>query len=174
MGKKTRWITETAVTLALLVTLQWITKSLGQFVTGSCVNFVLSEAVLFAGLGCGIAAAVFSPFFAFLLGIGPAYLPITFGISLGNTVLVCILWLFFRDRDKAAGILHKICAIGCAAAAKFLVLSVTVTKLILPALGLAEKQAAAIGASFSWPQLITALAGSALAVVIRPRLHRAS
>ena len=33
MNKKTLWITETAVMIALLVALQWATKPLGQFVT---------------------------------------------------------------------------------------------------------------------------------------------
>ena len=38
MKNKTFWIAETAVMIALLVALQWATKALGQFVTGSCVN----------------------------------------------------------------------------------------------------------------------------------------
>ena len=46
MNKKTLWITETAVMIALLVALQWATKPLGQFVTGSCVNLVLGVSVL--------------------------------------------------------------------------------------------------------------------------------
>ena len=41
MKNKTFWIAETAVMIALLVALQWVTKPLGQFVTGSCVNLVL-------------------------------------------------------------------------------------------------------------------------------------
>ena len=41
MKNKTVWIAETAVMIALLVALQWATKPLGQFVTGSCVNLVL-------------------------------------------------------------------------------------------------------------------------------------
>ena len=36
MNKKVRWITETAIMLALLVTLQAVTKGFGQLVTGSC------------------------------------------------------------------------------------------------------------------------------------------
>ena len=35
MKNKTYWIAETAVMIALLVALQWATKPLGQFVTGS-------------------------------------------------------------------------------------------------------------------------------------------
>ena len=42
--KKTTWIVRTAVCLALLLVLQVATKSLGQFVTGSCVNLVLAMA----------------------------------------------------------------------------------------------------------------------------------
>ena len=38
MNKKLRFITETALLLALLVTLQALTKGFGQLVTGSCVN----------------------------------------------------------------------------------------------------------------------------------------
>ena len=67
MNKKTLWITETAVMIALLVALQWATKPLGQFVTGSCVNLVLGVSVLVGGLWCGLTVALVSPFFAFLL-----------------------------------------------------------------------------------------------------------
>ena len=45
MRKKVLWITETAVMLALLVTLQALTKPMGQLVTGSCVNAVLAISV---------------------------------------------------------------------------------------------------------------------------------
>ena len=55
MNKKTLWITETAVMIALLVALQWATKPLGQFVTGSCVNLVLGVSVLVGGLVRGLS-----------------------------------------------------------------------------------------------------------------------
>ena len=58
MNKKIRWITETAVLLALLVTLQALTKPMGQLVTGSCVNAILAVAVLVAGLGSGVTIAI--------------------------------------------------------------------------------------------------------------------
>ena len=48
MKNKVLWITRTAVMMALLVTLQWATSGLGQFVTGSCVNAVLVVATLAA------------------------------------------------------------------------------------------------------------------------------
>ena len=58
MNKKTLWITETAVMIALLVALQWATKPLGQFVTGSCVNLVLGVSALVGGLWCGLTVAL--------------------------------------------------------------------------------------------------------------------
>ena len=88
MNKKTLWITETAVMIALLVALQWATKPLGQFVTGSCVNLVLGVSVLVGGLWCGLTVALVSPFFAFLLGIGPAFLPIVPMVAVGNMAAV--------------------------------------------------------------------------------------
>ena len=48
--KKTAWIARTAICLALLLCLQFATKSLGQFVTGSCVNLVIAMAALIGGL----------------------------------------------------------------------------------------------------------------------------
>ena len=61
MKKKILWITETAVLLALLITLQWLTKPLGQLVTGSCVNAVLAVAALLCGWSSGLTVALVSP-----------------------------------------------------------------------------------------------------------------
>ena len=162
MNKKTLWITETAVMIALLVALQWATKPLGQFVTGSCVNLVLGVSVLVGGLWCGLTVALVSPFFAFLLGIGPAFLPIVPMVAVGNMVLVVILHLL-ASRDKIA--IRSYLAVAVGAVTKFLALWLLIVKLVLPTLGLAEKQVAAISASFSWPQLVTAAIGGVLAPI---------
>ena len=169
MNKKTLWITETAVMIALLVALQWATKPLGQFVTGSCVNLVLGVSAL-VGLWCGLTVALVSPFFAFLLGIGPAFLPIVPMVAVGNMVLVVILHLL-ASRDKIATRSYLAVAVG--AVTKFLALWLLIVKLVLPTLGLAEKQVAAISASFSWPQLVTAAIGGVLAVTIAPLIRKA-
>ena len=82
MNKKIRWITETAIMLALLVSLQALTKGFGQFVTGSCVNAVLAIAVLLVGMSSGITIALISPVCAYLFGIAPNFvtvLPIMIG-----------------------------------------------------------------------------------------------
>ena len=65
MKKKILWITESAIMLALLVTLQTLTKPAGQIVTGTCVNACLAVAVLVGGIGCGLTVAFFSPIDAF-------------------------------------------------------------------------------------------------------------
>ena len=90
MNKKLRWITETAVMLALLVALQALTKPLGQLVTGSCVNAVLAVTVLLAGLSSGIAVALLSPLCAFLLGIAPNFVTVL-PIMLANVCYVALL-----------------------------------------------------------------------------------
>ena len=95
--KKILWITESAVMLALLVTLQTITKPAGQLVTGSCVNACLAIAVLVGGLSCGLTVAFFSPMVAFFLGIAPQILTVP-AIVVGNMVYVTILYLL-SDRS---------------------------------------------------------------------------
>ena len=101
MNKKIRWITETAVLLALLVTLQALTKPMGQLVTGSCVNAILAVSVLVAGLASGVTVAVISPVLAYLLGIAPQILTVP-AIMVGNTVFVLVLhFLVGKDGRNA-------------------------------------------------------------------------
>ncbi len=170
MNKKILWITETAVMIAVLVALQWITKPMGQFVTGSCVNLVLGISTLVGGLWCGVTVALLSPFFAFLVGIGPAFLPIVPMVAVGNLVLVLVL--HFLAGGKKLGVMSYV-AVAVGAVAKFAALWVLIVKLVLPTLGLAEKQVAMLSASFSWPQLVTALIGGVLAVTIAPVICKA-
>ena len=46
----TKLITRTAMLIALLVAVQYVTKSAGQIVTGSCVNLILAVAALVGGV----------------------------------------------------------------------------------------------------------------------------
>ena len=170
MKKKTLWIAETAVLIALLVVLQFVTKPLGQLVTGSCVNAVLATAVLIAGLGSGLTVAVLSPFFAFILGIGPQLFPITPAIAAGNCVLVILLHLICRN---SLSLPRRVIACAAASFGKFLALYLLVVQLLCRVLELAEKQVATFTAMFSWPQLTTALIGSAIALLIIPRIKTA-
>ena len=101
MSKKTLWLCRTAVMIAVLVALQFVTKPLGQFVTGSCVNMVLVVATLCGGLWCGFTVALISPFAAFLVGVGPALIQIVPVISVGNIVLVLVYAFVYKKLDRA-------------------------------------------------------------------------
>ena len=178
MKKKIRWITETAIMLALLITLQVLTKPMGQLVTGSFVNAVLAVTVLAAGLSSGLTVALISPVLAYLLGIAPQILTVP-AIMVGNAVYVVLLH-FIAGKDSKK-LLRQIAAWLCAAAAKFAALYAIVVWLIC---GVLSQSLLASGAmkppmlkllpsTFSWPQLITALIGGGVALLIVPVLRKA-
>ena len=170
--KKTTWITQTAVCLALLVALQFFTRSLGQYVTGSCVNLVLAIASLIGGTWSGVVVAVISPFCAKLLGIGPAFFPMVPCVSLGNAVYAVIFGLlvgkFLLKKQTAAAFGSMVLA----AAAKFVTLYIVLVRLVAPAVVPAAKLST-VTAAFTWPQLVTALIGGVLACLIAPVIRRA-
>ena len=177
MNKKIRWITETAIMLALLVTLQAITKPLGQLVTGSFVNAVLAVTVLVAGLYSGITVAIISPVLAYLLNIAPQILTVP-AIMVGNTIYVVLLYVLV---GKRSGLPRKLLGWLLASVAKFIVLYGIVKWLICGVLAesllaagtLKPPMLSALPATFSWPQLFTALIGSGTALLIVPVLRKA-
>lgn len=172
-----QWITRTAVLTALLLALQWATAGTqafaGQFITGSCVNAVLAVSVLLAGIWSGVTVAVLSPFFAFLLGIGPKLLPIVPAVAVGNVIFVLALHFLLGSGQKP--IVQQVVALVVSAVAKFASLYLLVVKCIVPLLGdsLKPKQATVFSTMFSWPQLITALIGGTVALLMMPLLRKA-
>ena len=178
MNKKVRWITETAIMLALLVSLQALTKPMGQIVTGSCVNAVLAIAALVGGLGSGLTIALISPVLAFLLGIAPQILTVP-AIMVGNSVYVLLLCLL-ADKSGQKPVRQFVAWIT-ASAAKFAALYLIVVKVIcgvmsaslLASGALKAPMLKALPATFSWPQLFTALIGGAVALMIVPVLRKA-
>ena len=178
MNKKIRWITETAVMLALLISLQAITKPMGQLVTGSCVNAILAVATLVAGLSSGLTVALISPVLAFLLGIAPQILTVP-AIMIGNSIYVVLLSALADKSGK--NLIKQVIAWLVAAAAKFAALYAVVVWLICGVLSenllasgmLKAPMLKALPATFSWPQLFTALIGGAVALLIVPVLSKA-
>lgn len=170
-GRRILYITETAVMTALLIVVQAVTKPAGQYVTGTCVNAVLAVSALSVGLWSGITVALLSPFFAFLLGIGPQLFPIAPSIAAGNLVFVLLLYLLAGGKDLPAW--RKAAAWITAAAAKFAVLYILVVKLLCRLLALPEAQTAVFTVMFSYPQLVTALAGGGIALLLAPLLKHA-
>ena len=178
MNKKIRWITETAVMLALLVSLQALTKPMGQLVTGSCVNAILAVSALVGGISSGVAVALISPVLAFLLGIAPQILTVP-AIMVGNCVFVVLLVLLADKTGKST--MKQIAAWLVAAVAKFASLYAIVVWLICGVLSenllsaglMNAPMLKALPATFSWPQLFTALIGGAVALLIVPVLRKA-
>lgn len=174
---KIRWITRTAALAALLLAFQWATAGTqafaGQYITGSLVNCVLAVAALFGGLWSGVTVAILSPFFAFLLGIGPKLIQIVPCIALGNLVFVLALYFLISKKNKAG--VARWLGLGVSACAKFAVLYLAVVKILIPVMGdgLKAPQIKTFTLMFSYPQLITALIGGALALLVLPALRKA-
>ena len=113
----------TAIFLALLIAVQFVTRSMGQYVTGSLVNLILIASGLMCGLWGGLAVAVLSPICAFFIGIGPAFPQVVPAVALGNAVLV-LLWVLIAGA-KNAPIARQAIALVVAAVAKFLTIFFT-------------------------------------------------
>lgn len=185
MNKKIRWITETAALLALLICLQAVGSMIPQamvkqLVTGTFVNCVLAVAVLLVGMGSGITVALISPVCAFLFGIATNVITVL-PIMMGNVCYVVLLKLIARR-----AIWRQAVALGTAAVVKFSVLYILVVQIVCGVasgallgkkLGetviLAPPMLKMLPVMFSWPQLVTALTGGALALLIFPTLKKA-
>lgn len=185
-NKKTIWITRTGVLLALLLALQWATLGTkafaGQYITGSLVNCVLAVSALTAGLSSGLVIALLSPIFAYLLGIAPQLVVVP-AIMAGNCALVLVLWAVGRGD---APMWRKAVAVVLAAVCKFVVLYLLVVQVICGVgasflLGqsffgapvLLQPMIQALPLTFSWPQLVTALIGGVLGILVSKILTRA-
>ena len=169
--------------LALLVSLQALTRAGGQILTGSCVNAILAICVLVAGLASAITVACVSPVMAFLLGIAPNMVTVA-PIMLGNLCYVLLLrFLIGKGRQP---LWRQTTGLVVAAAVKFAVLYVLVVKVIcgVAADGLLGKKLGdsvilappmlkMLPTMFTWPQLITALIGGGVALAIAPVLRKA-
>jgi len=167
---KTTKLVYTAIMLALLVSVQFVTKASGQLVTGSSVNFILMFTALILGSFSASVVALVSPFMAFILGIGTPIIQIVPMIALGNLSYVLCGNIL---ANKLKGKYETLISVVVSSFVKFVVLFVGVTKLVLPSLGLPDAKVAALSLAFSWTQLFTALIGGVLASQVAPRIKKA-
>ena len=188
MNKKIRWMTETAAMLALLICLQWVGSFIPdqmtkQIITGTFVNCVLAVTALVVGMSGGITVALISPVCAFLLGIAPNIVTVL-PIMVGNACYVVLLRLIIGKTMKP--VWKQPVALAAAATVKFGVLYLLVVQLICGVasgslLGkkvgetvvLAPPMLKMLPTMFTWPQLITALTGGVIALLIVPVLRKA-
>ena len=175
-NKKIAFIAQTGVMLALLIGVQFTTRSLSQFITGSLVNLILLVSLFVIGIASGITVAVLSPVLAFTVGMGPMFVQIVPFVAAGNAVFVIAAY-FTRNyiaRKTLKDTFFTALGLITAGAAKTLFLWAGLVKIALPLIpGIKEKQITVISAAFSWPQMVTALIGGALAMIITPLLKLA-
>ncbi len=173
MKKRTLWITQTAVFLALLIVIQAVTASFGStLITGSMVNLILIVSLIIGGLSCGLTVALLSPIMAFILSIGPPFWQIILFIALGNSILVAT-WYLIAGKQAEINVFASLFAAIMAALLKFGFLYVSVVKFVIPILlQLPATKATVVGAAFAYPQLLTALIGGLLATLLLPTLKQ--
>jgi len=177
--KKTNilWIAQTAIFIAILIIFQYLSKPLGQFVTGSLVNLTLITACLTVGLYAGLTVSAVSTPIAFMLGIGPAFPLIIPFVILGNMAIVLAVYFIAGKSLRATGklpVLKGIAAVIAGAVLKFAVLYFGIVKLALKLIpDIKPPQVTAMTAMFSWPQLVTAAIGATLALALAPALLKA-
>jgi len=170
-----KWITQSAVFIAVLMVAQAFTAQLGnRIITGSLVNLVLIISVMTCGLSVGISVSVVSPVLANLFGIGSgSFWTIIPFIIIGNVTLVFI-WHYIGCVKRFNRKASYISSMVLAAVAKFAVLYIGIVRIAVPfMMNLPDTQTAIISNAFSLPQLFTAALGGTTAAVILPLLERA-
>ncbi len=169
MNGKLKWITRSAAAIALIIAVQLATAALKQqLLTGSLVNLILAlSALLFSG-SVGAAAAVASPFFAYLLGINAQILVVP-AIAVGNLTYVLVICLLLKllKGGKLPDMLRRLVSVIAAALCKFVIQYLLIVKWIAPAF-LPAKAGTVIAVNFGVMQLVTAGIGGLLACLICP------
>ena len=176
-SKRILWITQTAIFIALLVSAQAFTRPLGQFVTGSCVNFILAASCILLGLPSAAIVAAISPIGAFMIIGIPAFPLLIPFMMAGNLILVVVIhFIYGKSFDNLGRKPYiRICAaVVVGAISKFLVLWIGIVKIALSFIPqIKQPQIDVMSATFSWPQLVTAFIGSSLAIAVTPTLKKA-
>ena len=149
------FITRTAILMALTLVIQMM--GMPQYATGPLVNTMLYLAGVFVGIWGGVAIGLVTPVIALWRGILPAPLgPMVPFIALGNAVLVIIYGLIEKR--------NKYFAVFLASVIKYLVLATAVRFIVSVPPKIAQMMQV--------PQLVTALAGGAIAIILSEILVR--
>ena len=189
MKKSIYWITETAALLALLIALQWAgsqipVPGIKQLVTGSFVNCVLLVAALLVGKSSGLVIALVSPVFAFLLQIAPPFILSVPLIALANVSYILLVSLIAGKTGNP--LWRQPVALATGSVVKFGLLYLLGVKLfggllfntlsgqtLLGMELMSQKILKQMTGAFSVTQLITALIGGMVALLIIPVLRKA-
>lgn len=156
MKEKTDLLTKAAVLLAIAIVFQ-LTK-MGQYVTGTGINAVLITAVGVCGLPWAAAIGFMTPMLAVLLGVQPPATIVLVPFIIAGNIVYATLFRVLRKHNDYIGVI-------VAAFAKFILLYSAANIIV-------NKLPAPIKLAFSFPQLITAAAGGAIALIILKTVKR--
>ncbi|HEY8423092.1 MAG TPA: ECF transporter S component [Thermoclostridium sp.] len=174
MRRNIRFVTRTALLLAVAILFQYLGKYMGtynNFIVGPIVNAVLLIATEIVGIFSGIFISVAAPLVSALTNkaaIAPVILAFSPFIMAGNAIYAVIYALLNKRKTISSGIL----AVVAASILKFGFLFGSVLA-FTRFMNINEKVAGVLIGLFSWPQLVTALIGGAVAaLIICPALKR--
>ncbi len=158
--RSVQWWARTAILLALLLVVQMV--GFPQPITGPLVNFILLWTVSYNHVYSAILIGSISPWIAYARGILPAPLgPMIPFIILGNVVMVVAFhFLCSFKKGNQYDWIFTASGIVLGAFLKFLILSTAVRLFI--------EVPPPIAQAMSFPQLLTALGGGALLLVVEP------
>ncbi|MDP4178732.1 MAG: ECF transporter S component [Bacillota bacterium] len=163
---KTKNLIRSSLLLALAIVLQLIgskVPQINQLLVGSSVNAILILSAYLCGISWSISIGVLTPILAWLIGqLASPLAPFIPFIMIGN--IIYILCFSLLKKYKNLGIYIGI-VLG--AFLKFLFLSFSAKKLIhIINLSIPPKVSAKLVIAMGIPQLLTALIGGALALII--------
>lgn len=170
MNRKLRLVTRTALLLAIAILFQFLGKfmgSLNNFIVGPVINAVLLISSEIVGVFSGLIISIATPIISALTNksiMAPVVLAFSPFIISGNAIFV-LCYFFLRKRGRIIAI-----AVGAVAKAAFLYASISVfTRFV----DIKAQWVKVLIGMFSWPQLITAIIGGAIAVIVIPVLKKA-
>lgn len=139
-------------------------------ITGTLVNMCLLITAWNAGLVPGLVISLLSPLTAFIMAqLTTPYIPVIAASFLGNVIFCVIAWVPY------ATTMTRFALTIIAALAKYGAMAALNTYVVIPMLTdekTLEAATAALNSLFSWQQLITALLGGLLALLLAPKLPR--
>ncbi|WP_027623518.1 ECF transporter S component [Clostridium lundense] len=165
-------LVRTALLLALAIGVQAIGRSfpqISQIFVGSVVNAALIIAAYSCGMSWGILLGALTPMLAWIIGQLPGPMaPFVPFIMIGNAIFV-IFFSIMKDKIESL----KYIGVVIAAFIKYAFLSLSASKLIyIFNLGIPKKVAAKLAVMMGVPQLITALIGGFIAIILVNALVR--
>ena len=149
-------LTKAAALLAIAIVFQL--AKMGQYVTGIGINTVLITAVGTCGLPWAAAIGFMTPVLAVLLGVQPPVTVVLVPFIIVANILYAVIFRILKKYNDYLGVF-------AAALAKFMLLYAAANMII-------NKLPAPVKLAFSFPQLVTALAGGMLAILIMKILKR--